>query len=274
MSIGTAAGAVGISAAVAFGGVWQVQTTAVQNAQLMRLAIELAADREPVPIPLDLGRLGQFGYAYDRFTRAHVIARAAALAGKPHDPLKPPKNLLALQLLIVGIPLTCGDRTIRATDVDVFMKAAPVSKWLPVKGSALRKLLPGVSLPADAIGVLFDRTSLADGEMVRVTYAENVCSGGTKRMDLPVSASGPRILERPMIEMPAGQSPLTGPVDVTFAGVLDLDGRLRYASSPEATTPFGAAALDAARKMRFEPARINGTPTPWTAGVIVTFGPG
>ena len=268
-----AAGAVGISAAVALGGVWQAQTTAAQNAQLMRLAIELATDREPVPIPLDPGRPGQFGYAYDRFTRAHVNARTEALAGKPNDPLKPPKNLSSLQLLIVGVPMTCGDRTIRATDVDVFMKATPVSKWLPVRCSALRKLLPGVSLPADAIGVLFDRTSLADGEMVRVTYAENICSGGTKRMDLPVSGSGPRILERPLIEMPAGQSPLTGPVDVTFGGVLDLDGRLRYASSPEAPTRFGAAALDAARKMRFEPARINGTPTPWTAGVIVTFGP-
>ena len=270
-----AARAVGISAAVAVGGVWPDQTTtAVQNAQLMRLAIELAAEREPMPTPLDQGQPGQFGRAYDRFTRAHVNARAAALAGKPLDPLKPPKNLLALQLLIVGVPLTCGDRTVRATDVDVFMKATPVFKWLPVKGAALRKLLPGVSLPADAIGVLFDRASLADGAMVRVTYAENVCSGGTKRMELPVSATGPRILERPMIEMPAGQPPLTGPRDLTLSGVLDLDGRLRYASALEAGTPFGAAALDAARKMRFEPARINGTPTPWTAGVIVTFGPG
>jgi len=274
MSIGMAARAVGISAAVAVGGVWPDQTTAAQNAQAMRLAIELAAEREPLPIPLDQGRPGQVGRAYDRFTRAHVNARAAALAGKPFDPLKPPKDLLSLQLLIVGEPLTCGDRTIRATDVDVFMKAAPVFKWLPVKGSALRKLLPGVSLPADAIGVLFDRASLADGEMVRVTYAENVCSGATKRMELPISASGPRIMERPMIEMPAGQPPLTGPVDVTFSGVLDLDGRLRYSTVLEATTPFNAAALDAARKMRFEPARINGTPTPWTAGVIVTFGPG
>jgi len=92
-------------------------------------------------------------------------------------------------------------------------------------------------------------------------------------MEWTVSASGPRILERPLIEMPAGQPPLTGPVDVPFSGVLDLDGRLRYAASSD-KTPFGVAALDAAMKMRFEPARINGTPTPWTTGVIVTFGPG
>lgn len=274
MSIGIALRAVAISAAVSVGGLWPDQTTAVQDGQAMRLAIELAADREPVPIPLDHGRPNQFGRAYDRFTRAHVTARAAALAGKPLDPLKPPKNLLALQLLVVAVPLACGDRTIRPTDVDVFMKSAPVSKWLPVKGTGLQKLLPAVSLPAGAIGVLFDRASLADGEMVRITYAENVCSGATKRMELPVSASGPRILERPMIEMPPGQPPLTGPVDITFSGVLDLDGKLRYATAMEAATPFGAAALDAARKMRFEPARINGTPTPWTAGVIVTFGPG
>jgi hypothetical protein len=274
MTIGMAARAVGISAAAAVAGVWPDQTPTVQNAQLIRLAIELGVDREPVPIPLDPGRLGQVGFAYDRFTRAHVTARASALSGKPLDPLKPPKNLLALQLLIVAVPLTCGDRTIRATDVDVFLREAPVFKWLPVKGAGLQKLLPGVSIPAGAIGVLFDRASVGDGETVRVTYAENVCAGGTKRMDLPVSASGPRILERPMIEMPAGQPPLTGPRDLGLSGVLDLDGKLRYASVLEATTPFVAAALDAARKMRFDPARINGTPTPWTAGVIVTFGPG
>ena len=261
--------------ATAFGHVRADQTTAsVQNAQLIRLAIELGSDREPTPIPLDQASPGQFGNIYDRFIRAHVSARAAALAGKPYDPLKPPRDLLGSQLLIVGLPLTCGDRTIRPTDVDLFQKASPVSRWLPVKGAGLQKLLPGVRLPANAIGVLFDRVSMAAGEMVRVSYADNVCSGATKRMEWLVSGSGPRILERPLIEMPAGQPPLTGPVDVSFAGVLDLDGRLRYGTSPDATTPFGAAALDAARKMRFEPARINGTPTPWTAGVIVTFGPG
>ena len=274
MSIGIAARSVVVGGAVALGAVWPGQTAAVQNSQLIRLAIELAADREPQPIPLDQIRPGQFGSAYDRFTRAHVAARAAAVAGKPLDPLKPPRDLLAGQLLIVGVPMTCGERTIRPADVDVFQKATPVLKWLPARGAALQRMLPGVALPAAAIGVLFDRASLSAGEMVRVTYAENICTGATKRVELLVSTSGPRILERPMIEMPAGQPPLTGPRDLTLSGVLDLDGRLRYASAPEATTPFGAAALEAARKMRFEPARINGAPTPWTAGVIVTFGPG
>ena len=274
MRIGIATGTIAVMGVVTLGGVRSAQVpAAVQNAQLIRLAIELGTDRDATPIPLDQGRPGQFGMAYDRFTRAHVSARAAALAGKPLDPLKPPKDLLGSQLLIVGLPLTCGDRTIRPTDVDVFRKAEAVSRWSPVKGAALQKLLPGVPLPANAIGVLFDRVSIAGGEMVRVTYAENVCAGGTKRMELPMSATGPRILERPLIEMPAGHPPLTGPVDVSFSGVLDLDGRLRYGTSAD-TTPFGVAALDAARKMRFEPARINGTPTPWTAGVIVTFGPG
>jgi hypothetical protein len=259
---------------VAFGDVGREQAATVQNAQLIRLAIDLATDREPLPIPLDPARPDQFGMAYDRFTRAHVTARAAALAGKPHDPLKPPRDLLGLRLIVVGVPLICGERTIRPTDVDVFQNARPVSKWLPLKDEALQKQLPGVSLPAGAIGVLFDRPSIAAGEMVRITYADNICSGGMKRMELPVSGSAPRILERPRIEMPAGQPLLAAPVDVTFAGVLDLDGRLRYASAVEATTPFVAAALDAARQMRFEPARLNGAATPWTAGVIVTFGPG
>ena len=274
MRIGIAAAAFAVMGVAVSGHVRPGQTPAtVQNAQLIRLAIELGTDRDPIPIPLDKARPSQVGMAYDRFIQAHVRARAAMLAGRPLDALKPPKDLIGSQLLIVGLPLTCGDRTTRATDVDIFQKAAPVPKWLPLKGSALQKLLPGVSLPANAIGVIFDRVSIAGGETVRVTYAENVCSGSTKRMELPVSGTAPRILERPLIEMPAGQPPLTGGVDVSFTGVLDLDGRLRYAASAD-TTPFGVAALEAARKMRFEPARINGTPTPWTAGVIVTFGPG
>jgi len=275
MQIGIAAGTfAAVLGVAAFGDVAPAQTPpAVQNAQLIRLAIELGIDREPIPLSLDEGRPGQFGMVYDRFIRAHVRARAAARAGKPFDPLKPPKDLLGSQLLIVGLPLACGDRTIRPTDIDLFQKASPQSKWLPVKGGGLQKLLPGVPLPANAIGVLFDRVSIAAGEMVQVTYAEKVCSGTSKHMEWTVSASGPRILERPLIEMPAGQPPLTGPIDVPFSGVLDLDGRLRYAASSD-KTPFGVAALDAAMKMRFEPARINGTPTPWTAGVIVTFGPG
>ena len=108
--------------------------------------------------------------------------------------------------------------------------------------------------------------------MVRISYADVVCSGSSRQASVTIAATEPRILERPLIEMPPDQTAPAASITLTLAGVIDLDGRIRYASAPEATTPFGKAALAVASRMKFDPARLNGLPVPWTAGVIVTFG--
>jgi hypothetical protein len=80
-----------------------------------------------------------------------------------------------------------------------------------------------------------------------------------------------RARERPTVEVAPGQAPATGALTLTIQGIVDLDGQLRYASAPEASTELGATALKIALRTPFEPARINGSPVPWTGGVILDF---
>lgn len=248
------------------------QARAPQDALLVRYAVELAAERDVAPISLDAGGRGLHGVAYDRFTQAHLAARVAARRGSPLDPLKPPPVLLGKLLIVIAVPLACPGRTVRPTDVDLDNSGQAVPKWQPATGAVIQTLLPGATVPDGAIAVQFAEPSLSAGEVVRISYAAPVCSGTSKVVSLPVSATSSRALERPSIDVAPGEPRPSGPITLNIAGVVDLDGRLRYATAPEAATPIGATALAAAVKMRFEPARINGSPTPWTAGIVLTFG--
>jgi hypothetical protein len=248
------------------------QTRAPQAAVLVRLAIELAAERDIAPVSIDADGSGRHGVAYDLFTQAHLAGRVAMRKGAPLDPLKPPASLVTKVVIVVAVPLVCGQRTVRPTDVDVDDGGRVVPKWQPATGAMIQTLLPGAVVPAGAIAVQFADASLVAGEVVRISYAAPVCSGTSTAVSLPVSATNARALERPSIEVQPGDRAPSGPLTLHIAGVVDLDGRLRYATAPEASTPFGATALAAAMKMRFEPARINGSPTPWTSGIVLTFG--
>lgn len=255
-------------------GVLEAQTRAQQDGYLIRLAIDLAAEREPSPIALGPDAANPLALAYERFGRAQLAASAAAKAGKPFDPLNPPRVHFINPLVIVALPLNCGDRVVRPADVDMFNKTVPIGKWLPASGTALQKLLPGVTAPAGAIAVQFSDTEFKNGRVVRISYAGATCEGASRQISIPVTTTDPRIVQRAMIEMPPDVAAPQPTIELTLSGVIDLDGKLRYASAPEATTPFGKMALEAAKKMKFDPARVNGSPVPWTAGVIVTFGVG
>jgi hypothetical protein len=248
------------------------QTRAPHDALLARFAIELAAERDVAPIALDADGSGLHGVAYDRFTQIQLAARVATRKGAPLDPLKPPASLLVKQLIVVAVPLVCGTRTVRPADVDIDNRGRPVLKWLPATGATIQTLLPGATVPSGAIAVQFADASFEAGEIVRISYDSPVCSGASKVASLPVSVTAARALERPSIEVKPGERAPAGPVTLNITGVVDLDGRLRYATAPEAATPVGAMALASAVRMRFEPARINGSPTPWTSGIILTFG--
>jgi hypothetical protein len=261
-----------LAVAISLAGIAAAQTPTAQDALLVRLAIDMASEKEPAPVPIGPAGTGPYAFAFDRFTRAHVAARAAASQGSALDPLKPPRDLLLGQLLLVAVPVSCGDRVVRPLDVNMDLDTKPVPRWLAVRGAALQKLLPGITVPPDAIGVQFQDAALRSAEIVKISYADAICSGTGKQITVPVTSTVPRARERPVIEMPPGQPAPKDPITLTISGVLDLDGGLRYASAPEASTPAGAAAMAAAGKMRFDPARINGAPVPWTAGVIVDFG--
>jgi hypothetical protein len=245
---------------------------AVQDALLIRLAIELAAVREPTPISLDADGSGLHGVAYDRFALAHLSARAAAASGAGLDPMKPPLALFSNTVVVVAVPIVCGAATVRPSDVEIEYKGQMMPRAKPVGGPAIRALVPGATWPADAIAVRFEDASLWKGETVHITYAAAACPGGSNRVSLPVVTVEPREAVRPVVELAPGQQAPPGPVTLNLGGAIDPDGRLHYVRMAEEATPFTTAALAAAAKMRFEPARINRTPVPHAAGVVVTFG--
>src|SRR5690349_12359530 len=260
------------AASVLLGGTGLAQTRAAQDGYLARLAVELGADRDVVPVQLGPDNANPIAVVYDRFSRAHHIARRAFQKNAALNPAAPPRDLITGQMLIVAFALNCGDRVVKPTDVNITRNTQPLPKWLAVSGAALQKLLPDVPAPDGAIGLQFQDTELRDGQIVRVSYADTICNEKERQISIPVTKSVPRISERPQIEMPMDQPAPASSITLTLSGVVDLDGRIRYASAPEATTPFGKAALTAANKMKFNPARINGWPVPFTDGVIVTFG--
>jgi len=260
-----------LAAALAIASLAAAQAPPSGDALLARLAIDLASERDVAPLSLDADGHARHGVAYDRFTKAHLAARVAAARGAPFDALHPPAALLHDLLVIVAVPLTCGGRTMTPSDVDLDNQGTPVPKWQPAKGRVVQTVLPGGVVPAGAIAVQFNDTELRPGETVQISYADP-CPGAARTVTLPVTSTRPRALDRPRVELAAGEAAPPGPVTLTLGGVLDLDGRLRYATVAETLTPFLQAALRAAGQMHFEPARINGSPTPWTAGVVVTFG--
>src|SRR6185436_2966880 len=118
------------------------------------------------------------------------------------DPLRPPASLLNRVLVVVAVPLVCGDRTVRPADVDITQVGQPVMKWLPATGATIQKILPGVMVPAGAIAVQFSDTVLRQGEIVKVSYAAPVCSGSAKTESFSVVTAGATVLQRPTLDMP------------------------------------------------------------------------
>src|SRR5262245_35285085 len=107
------------------------QRPSPQDSLLARFAIDLAADHDATPISVDQDGSGRHGVVYDRFTIAQLTARAAKLKGTPLDPLKPPASLVTRTVVVLAVPLTCADRTMRPADVDIDNRTRPVLKWQP-----------------------------------------------------------------------------------------------------------------------------------------------
>jgi hypothetical protein len=248
------------------------QTLSPQDVLLARLAIDLAAERDAAPISLDADGSQRHGVVYDRFTHAHAAARVAKLRGTPFNPERPPASLFSKLLVVLAVPLSCGDRTVRPTDVDIVgSDGRAIQKLAPQSGAAAHAVLPGARVAAGAIAVTFADTVLRRDEVIRSSYSGRVCADADRRVTLPVTMTAIRVRERPTLEVAPGQAPPTGTLTLTIQGIVDLEGHLRYATAPEATTELGATALKIAVRTAFEPARINGSPAPWTGGVILDF---
>jgi hypothetical protein len=240
---------------------------AVQDALLSRLAMDIR-DRDPVPISLDADGSARHGFIYDRFTLAHAAARVSTLTNTAPDPWH-------MQLfgtpVVVALPLTCDSKTVQPTAVIMMHAGRSVQKSAPVTGAGITKLVPGLEAPAGAMAVKFHDDVLYPGATIEVIYNGPACPGTANRLSFALTMTDAKAVTAPVVELSAGQQRPPGNITINLGGVVDLDGRVRYANPPEAGSPFITAAHAAAIKMKLEPARVNRTPVPFAAGVHVTF---
>ena len=160
---------------------------------LVSLAIEQGSKTDVTPIRLDTSIAR--GFFFDRYALIALQARAAAGAGTPLDPAKPSKELEALGSAVLAYPLSCGDRTIPPTNVElVATQQAPIARnpaGEPLRGEALTKAFPGVPAPPGSIGLYFRGAQPAQG---KITYAEG-CDGSPAEAMLSFRAEPPRLIE-------------------------------------------------------------------------------
>jgi hypothetical protein len=144
----------------------------------------------------------------------------------------------------------------------------PVSHAEQRDAAGLRELLPGVTLPAAAIGVVFNRGVFMNGDVVRIAYGA-ACPGAPNEVALPLSVSFPSPQRQVHPETAPGG--INGAVRVS--AMVDADGSVKFATAvdgPAALQPEGARV---AGDWRWTPSRVNGSAVPTTIGFMVRFGP-
>jgi hypothetical protein len=235
---------------------------------LVSLAIEHGTKADVTPISLDTST--PRGYFFDRYALIALQARAAATAGAPLDSAKPSRELEALGSGVLAYPLSCGDRTILPTDVELRTAQGPIARnpaGEPVRGEALTKAFPGLPTPPGSIGLYFRGAQPAQG---RITYAEG-CNGSPAEAMLSFRAEPPRLIEMVPGVRPPGIVEAEPVVYVQV--ILDQEGRIarpQYLGGPRSLYP---AALDALTKWRTQPVRVNGAPVVTPNVLQVTFRP-
>ena len=236
---------------------------------LVSLAIEQGSKTDVTPIRLDTST--PRGYFFDRFVLIALQARAAAGAGTPIDPATPSKQFEALGSAVLAYPMTCGDRAIPPTSVElvtsqkVAIARNPAGE--PLRGDALAKAFPGLPAPEGSIGLYFRAAQPAQG---KITYAEG-CDGSPAEATLTFRAEPPRLIEMVPGVLPPGTSEAEPVVYVQV--IVDQEGRVarpQYLGGPRSLYP---AALDALTKWRAQPIRVNGAPVVTPNVLQVIFNP-
>jgi hypothetical protein len=222
---------------------------------LVSLAIEQGTKADVTPIRLATS--GPRGYLFDRFALIALRAQAAAAAGTPLDPANPSKDLQALGSAVLAYPLSCGDRSIVPTSVELSTAQGPIARnpaGEPLRGEPLAKAFPGVPTPPGSIGLYFSGAQPTQG---KITYAE-ACNGSPAEVMLSFRAEPPRLIEMVPGVLPPGAVEEESVVYVQV--ILDQEGRVtrpQYLGGPRALYP---AALEALAKWRTLPIRVNGSP--------------
>ena len=227
------------------------------NPELAALAIEQGT-RAAVPA-ITLDAAVERGFIFDRHMLIAARARAAAVAGTPLEPSKPPRDLPPLGWTVVAYPLRCGDRQIAPQNVVLSTpQGAPIpliANEAVLRDADIARVLPGVTAPAGSMALRFPSAQFSQAT---ITYAE-ACDGQPAQATLPFRLEPPA-LERPPV---AGVAPPDAdPAEsvIYLQVVLDTEGRFSrplYLGGPRALMP---AALDALSQWQARPIRVNGVP--------------
>ena len=241
--------------------------------QTLQLAIEQGASKEFAPISLDADGSSTHGVILDHFRLVARASRAASAARTPIDPEKPALELMRTRMVIVAYPKRCGDKEAvapAAIDIVPAQGQPPRRDGELATGEALARLVPGLQLPAGAMGAVFFLERPRAADMIKIAYPEGGC-GAAAETDLPMKYTNAKPLTTPQPALPAGQAATDRPV--RLQALIDLDGaaqRIVYQGGPE---PLARAAIQAARGWTAEPTRLNGAPVVTAVTLQVRFGP-
>ena len=239
----------------------------------LQLAIEQGAAKDFAPISLDADGSSAHGVILDHFRLVARASRAASTAGTPIDPTKFVPELMRTRMVVVAYPQRCGDKEPVAPAAIEIVPAEgqpPRRDGELATGEALARLVPGMQLPARAMGAVFLLDHPRATDRIKIGYPDGGCGAATEAV-LSMKFTNAKPLMTPQPPLPAGQAATDRPV--RLQALIDLDGvaqRIVYQGGPAA---LADAAIQAVRGWTAEPMRLNGAPVVTPVTLQVKFGP-
>jgi hypothetical protein len=225
---------------------------------LLALALEQRGGAV-APIPLDADGTATHGVMWDAFRLLVATNASNPQQAKPVPP----------GTLVFAYPRMCDGRPVNPTDVEIISAqgSAVTRMGIVVADATVNYLVPGFSPPAGSIASRFQLQQMRPADRIRITYAEP-CAGARELM-LTMKFTQAKSAQSPPPPLPEGGKP--GETRVLMQVMIDLEGRLQrpqYAGGP---SHLQAAAIEAVKAWRAEPARINGAPVPTAMLVLIPF---
>ena len=238
---------------------------------LLATAIEQGSSRDFQPIALDSDGSTAHGVVFDHFRLVARAARAAAQSGVTLNPQTLPRAVAQPRTVVLAYPLSCDGRTVAPVSIDIVnMQGTAARKDGDyARDAGLGTLLPGVQAPASSLAATFVISTLRPFDTVQVGYADGTCTGGDTKAILPVKFSDGRSIDAPAPTHPSGTVPMAMPLRLQV--LVDFDGMLQHPVYVGGPRNLSDAAMEAIRRWRFEPQRINGAPIAGAAIVQVRF---
>jgi len=253
----------------------QIPPGAIES-RLAQAALDTAREGTVTHIPLDSGTGAVRGRLYDRFQLGVIAAKAAIAAGRTPSAnvTTPGQGFVPLGLAVVALPIRCEGRVSAPTDVRMAIRLTPTTGTLVraiATGSAAAAWLPGIDLPPQSRVVTFSNASLTDA-VISIDYAEPLCPGEQKTVDIPVrTVSGRNSGGRSNLQLPPEFASLPSPTVVRVQALIDPTGMPRQPMAIQGPKELEAAAIEAFKSWRWEPARTNGVPVTQTWTMTINF---